>query len=311
MNENCEAVGQAVTRRGPLADRPAKDPVPSRLAAAAYESGNLLRAGRAASRNDIEAVWLEEAAITPRPVEATVVAIEGPTRDVRLLRLLPVRTFPFKAGQFARLTFGSLLSGSYSMANRPDERLLEFHVPLLPGGVLSRYVASDLRIGDVVTVEGPYGDAHLRDHPGRPLIAVAGATGYGRIRSIVRTALATRRTGRVHLYLAFAAERDVYCADDVAALKARHPRLDVQVIVAEAEGGGRWRRGMAHRAISADLVSLRDAVMYVAGPPPMVEAVKAMAAGRGVSPAFVFADAFVAAPAPRPRLFAGLTRLWG
>ena len=107
-----------------------------------------------------------------------VVGLEPATHDIRILRLAPPAgaPFEFRAGQYARLGFGTLPPRDYSMANRPDQRILEFHIRDVGDGA-SRYAVRRLAFGETVTVAGPMGDAYLRsDHPG-PIVAVAGGSG--------------------------------------------------------------------------------------------------------------------------------------
>lgn len=73
------------------------------------------------------------------------------------------------------------------MANRPDEPCLEFHVRHSHGGGASACSVRQLRLGEGIWVEGPFGDAWLRaDHAG-PILAIAGGSGLAPIRSIVKT----------------------------------------------------------------------------------------------------------------------------
>ena len=58
-----------------------------------------------------------------------------------------------------------------------------------------------------------------------------------------------------------------------------------------------------HQAVAQDFASLHDARVYVCGPPPMVEAVKALALERGAAPQRVRADPFFAAAPPKRTLW--------
>ncbi|MBW7850225.1 MAG: hypothetical protein H3C38_07015 [Rhodospirillales bacterium] len=185
------------------------------------------------------------------------------------------------------------------MANRPDEPVLEFHVRIVPNGVVSGHVATRLRPGDAVTVEGPFGDAWLRDD-GRPIVAVAGSTGLGPIRSIVRTAVGRdRRPARV--YVGFRSEALVYGVRELARL------APVEVVLSRPAGGTGRRTGLVHEALADDLPGLAGAAIHAAGPPAMVAAVRRAAAAAGVPDDQIHADAFTAAPSdPAPGLLSGL-----
>lgn len=187
-------------------------------------------------------------------------SLEGPNPEVRILRVETESRLPFAAGQYARLRFGRLPARPYSMANRPDEPVLEFHVRIVHNGVVSGHVATRLRPGDAVTVEGPFGDAWLRDD-GRPIVAVAGSTGLGPIRSIVRTAVGRdRRPARV--YVGFRSEALVYGVRELARL------APVEVVLSRPGGGTDRRTGLVHEALADDLPGLAGAAIHAAGPRP-------------------------------------------
>ena len=80
----------------------------------------------------------------------------------------------FAAGQFVKLRFADLPARCYSMANRPDEEALEFHIRLLPEGRVSEHVRTQLKVGDTIRIEGPFGRAHLYPEQTEPIIALAG-----------------------------------------------------------------------------------------------------------------------------------------
>jgi CDP-4-dehydro-6-deoxyglucose reductase/ferredoxin-NAD(P)+ reductase (naphthalene dioxygenase ferredoxin-specific) len=197
------------------------------------------------------------------------------------------------------------------MANRPDEAVLEFHIRLVPGGVVGEHVRERLRPGDRIGIEGPFGDSYLRDPGPRPIVAVAGGTGFAPIRSIVRTALDRPGAGPIHVYLGFRDERDVYGENDLSMWMAADRKLRGQIVLSQPSDGTQRRTGFVHDALMEDFNDLRGAQIYVCGPPPMVAAVTAVAAGLGVSPDTIHADPFTpAAESQEPSgLFARVGRL--
>jgi CDP-4-dehydro-6-deoxyglucose reductase/ferredoxin-NAD(P)+ reductase (naphthalene dioxygenase ferredoxin-specific) len=148
------------------------------------------------------------------------------THDILRLRLeiFAGGPFAFSAGQYAQLELPVApgISRDYSMANRPDQPLLEFHVRVMPGGSVSHRIATALKVGDMVKVSGPMGTSYLRaQHPG-PMLCIAGGSGLAPVKSIAETALTSGLAHPVHLYFGVRAERDVYCERELAALQARH-----------------------------------------------------------------------------------------
>src|SRR3546814_2783707 len=131
-----------------------------------------------------------------------VAALENLTHAIRCVRL---RTgsggpLPFIAGQYASVTFRGQPPRDYSMANRPGEAELEFHIRFTSGGATSNFVAESLRVGDPVTVEGPLGESYLRAEDPGPILAIAGGSGLAPMKSIVESALAQGLRQPIHLY---------------------------------------------------------------------------------------------------------------
>ena len=144
----------------------------------AEKAGGLILACRAVPWSDCEVKYLEFDELVAHPLrhlDCTVVRIDDATHDIKRIRLKIVDGGPylFSAGQYAAVEFPGLPARDYSMANRPDEAELEFHIRLLPGGAVTPFVAKTLKKGDVVKVFGPHGTSYLRDKHSGPILALA------------------------------------------------------------------------------------------------------------------------------------------
>jgi naphthalene 1,2-dioxygenase ferredoxin reductase component len=238
----------------------------------------------------------EEAVLHPqRRLTCRVTELAPLTHDITRLRLAIEAggPFVFSAGQYAALRFAALPPRDYSMANRPDEALLEFHVRRMGAGSTSAYVTETLRPGDRVIVEGPFGACYLRDRHNGPILALAGGSGLAPIKSIVETALARGRRQPVHLYYGARDERDIYLEAHFRALAARHDNLRYTPVLSQPSRSTARRVGLVHEVVAADLPDLDGAKAYLAGPPPMVEAATALLVDRrGMRRQDVHADAF-------------------
>lgn len=230
-----------------------------------------------------------------RILRCRLLAVDELTHDIRSLRVSIVSGGPytFSAGQHARLKFApGIPERSYSMANPPHQEELEFYVRRVPGGQASGFVFSSLRPGAELTVSGPHGSAFLRERHEGPILAVAGGSGLAPIRSIVEAALTARPDREIHLYLGVRDERDVFLEDYWATLRSRYPRLSVDVVLSQPSGASARRTGLLSDVVPGDFAELDGFKAYVAGPPPMVEAVQQRLEARGVARRDIHADAF-------------------
>ncbi|HZF24063.1 MAG TPA: 2Fe-2S iron-sulfur cluster-binding protein [Burkholderiales bacterium] len=246
-----------------------------------------------------------------RVMRCRVAEIANLTHDILRLRLEIVTggPFTFSAGQYAQLELPVApgISRDYSMANRPDQPLLEFHVRVMPGGSVSHRIATALKVGDMVKVSGPMGTSYLRaQHPG-PMLCIAGGSGLAPVISIAGTALASGFAQPVHLYFGVRAERDVYFERELAGLQERHDNFRVYIVLSEpgaTSSSGTLlprRYGLVTDAVAADFADLGGFKAYFAGPPPMVDVATALVKTRAVGLRDIHADAFFPAAAETPK----------
>jgi CDP-4-dehydro-6-deoxyglucose reductase/ferredoxin-NAD(P)+ reductase (naphthalene dioxygenase ferredoxin-specific) len=244
----------------------------------------------------------EEFLVHPsRVMQCRVAVLDRLTHDIWRVGLDIVSggPFGFSAGQYAQVTFpyAPAKPRDYSMANRPDEARIEFHIreSASPESVSAR-LGERLRIGDPVRVTGPLGTSYLREKAGTPVIAIAGGSGFAPIRSIVSTLRAKAIDTPTHVYFGARAERDVYGEDEMRQWVAGRRDSSVHVVLSESNSGGR-RVGLITEAVDQDFERLDGYKAYLAGPSGMVEAAVDLLTRKGVAPRDIHADAFYPAPA--------------
>ncbi|MBL8348504.1 MAG: 2Fe-2S iron-sulfur cluster binding domain-containing protein [Rubrivivax sp.] len=296
---------------------------PDALSDEEVEAG-LILACRSRPLTDVRVQWLSGSApATMIKHDAVVGRVEQASRDVVLLtvRLRAEQAFPFRSGQFAKLRFGRLPARSYSMASQPGERELVFHIRVRPDGQVSQYVANELRAGDPVEVRGPFGEAYWQGSAkatassangkapsaDRHLLLLAGGTGMAPILSVLDAALRDGHDPRyIDVYHGVRTPSDLYAE---AALHQRARDFGLRFVPVYAEGGP-GRTGLLHDAVSADFSDLGASLIHVAGPPPMVDAVRGVAQRRGAAPERIRADAFHASEPEKRSLWERITA-WG
>ncbi|HEY1990843.1 MAG TPA: 2Fe-2S iron-sulfur cluster-binding protein, partial [Gammaproteobacteria bacterium] len=129
------------------------------------------------------------AALKVRAMPCRVAKLEKLCHDVMglYLRLPAVERLQFLPGQYLDILLPDNHRRSFSLANPPhDDALLELHVRNVPGGRFSEEVFKQLHEGALLRIQGPLGTFFLREDSARPMILVAGGTGYAPIQSILR-----------------------------------------------------------------------------------------------------------------------------
>jgi CDP-4-dehydro-6-deoxyglucose reductase/ferredoxin-NAD(P)+ reductase (naphthalene dioxygenase ferredoxin-specific) len=263
----------------------------------AEKAEGLVLACRAVPWSDASVAWLDEGEVVAHPLRrmtCRVVRLENATHDIRRvwLEVAAGGPFTFSAGQYAALTFAGHPPRDYSMASRPDEAVLEFHIRRVGTGSASAYVAERLALGEEVLVEGPYGSSWLREKHTGPMLAVAGGSGLAPIKSIVETALGLGARQPIALYFGVRDERDLYLEKHFAALATRHGNFRFIPVLSDPSAPAARRTGFVHESVAAQIGDLDGVKAYLAGPPVMVEAATAMLLGRGLPRGDIHADAF-------------------
>lgn len=258
---------------------------------------DLFLACRSQPSGDVAVAWLEqdEAADHPlRHMNCRVAAIDGATHDIARVRL-EVETggpFEFSAGQFAQVTFDGCPTRDYSMASRPSVEQIEFHIRQIEGGVTSTHVATKLRPGDPVKVEGPYGVSYLRRQHTGPIVAVAGGSGLAPIAAILETALSNGMLQPMYLFFGVRDEHDVYNETRLQELAAQYKNLTYSIVLSQPSALTERPTGLVHEAILGQITNFDGCKAYIAGPPPMVNAATALLFSFGMERPNIHADPF-------------------
>jgi ferredoxin-NAD(P)+ reductase (naphthalene dioxygenase ferredoxin-specific) len=241
----------------------------------------------------IEIPDMDEVVVHPaKIIKGTVLAIEELTHDIRRLRIKPAKPMAFSPGQYATLQFTPDHIRPYSWAGLPNDDEMEFHIRQVPGGRVTDYVFSSLKVGDAVRISGPMGTAYLRQKHLGPMLCVGGGTGIAPIISIVRGAMAANMHNPVHVYFGVRSQEDSYDLERLRRLAQEHGNMTLHVVVATGPVHAGLRSGLVTDAIQQDLPALKNFVGYFCGAPAMVEALSSLAQSLGMPLDNIHADAF-------------------
>jgi toluene monooxygenase electron transfer component len=200
----------------------------------------------------------------------------------------------FLPGQYALLEFDGVDGPrAYSMSNLPGSGEWHFVIKRVAGGAATGILFDEMRPGDTVGVDGPYGLAYLRGSGHRDLLLVAGGSGLSPMVSIAKAAGELSYDGHVYFFYGGRRPADL-CAEplliDLADFADRFT-----VVSACSEGSEDWKGpfGLIHEVVHAKIGDrLSDVEVYFAGPPLMTEAMQLMLHEAGVAPEQVHFDEF-------------------
>ena len=129
---------------------------------------------------------------------------------------------------------------------------------------------------------------------------IAGGTGFAPLKAMLRHVLERGSTREVHFYWGARQVPDLYEEALVLEWARAHPQLKFTAVLSEASSvtpsAAHHRLGWVHEAVLADHPSLDHFDVYTAGPPALVEAIRATFPSRGVSEGRLHFDSFDYAP---------------
>lgn len=216
----------------------------------------------------------------PRRFVAGLVESVPVTHDMREFRLRGPHRATFAAGQYALFRLPGVPGvRAYSMSNLENDRgEWHFVIRRLPHGAMTTVLFDELREGDPIELDGPYGLAYLRADRRRDIVCIAGGSGLSPMVSVARGFArepALART-RLHFFYGGRGPRDICGENMLRELPGFGDRISYHPIISmpELDEAEVWRgeRGFVHELVERWLDGGLDQYeYYLAGPPPMVQ----------------------------------------
>jgi ferredoxin-NADP reductase len=230
---------------------------------------------------------------------ATAIDLTDETPQTRTL-VLSIDNWPgHRPGQHldVRLTAedGFQQERSYSIASPPEQTEVEITVERIDDGVVSPYLAGDLRIGDQFEVRGPIGGYFVWDTEiGGPALLVGGGSGIVPLMAMVRHRQAQASREDVSLLVSTRSLDRLIYRDELSRL-AGEPELTIAVTLTRSTPVG-WG-GYSGRIDATKLQSLlpadaRGLNAFICGPSAFVETAAELLLGCGIASEQIHTERF-------------------
>jgi CDP-4-dehydro-6-deoxyglucose reductase len=249
----------------------------------------MIEAREVASVEDIPCRRLAVEVVDRRLLAPDVVGVTLLPEHGERLRWLP--------GQYLDIVLEDGKHRPFSIASGPlPDRTIELHVRHVAGGGFTSWVFETLKVGDRLSIEGPLGTFVPREDSERPMIFMAGGTGFAPVKAIVEhfIALGTRRP--MHIYWGARCAADLYLRELAEGWAREVPTLDFTPVVSDPEQAGSLRSGLVHEVVLEDYPALGGYDVYMSGPPAMIAAGRQLFADSDLPEARLFFDSFDYAP---------------
>lgn len=219
--------------------------------------------------------------------------------DVARLSLLTARGERMRRlpGQYLDVLLDDGRRRAFSIANAPhDDDTIELHVRRVAGGGFTTAVFDRLKPGALLRVEGPLGTFVPREDSERPMLLMAGGTGFAPIKALVEHFLHLGARRPMTLYWGARGAADLYLRGLPERWARDVPGFRFVPVLSDDGSADAARRGLVHEALLDDHPDLAGFDLYMSGPPTMIDAGRRAFADAGLPEDHLYYDSFDYAP---------------
>jgi CDP-4-dehydro-6-deoxyglucose reductase len=209
-----------------------------------------------------------------------------------ILKIPGSESLQYLAGQYLDLIHPDFEPRAFSIANAPHNTgIIELHVRLISGGKFTNFVFNELQEKSLLKIEGPKGSFYLREGSDKPIIMVAGGTGFAPVKAMVEHIIEADIRREVHIYWGVRSLQDLYTTlPEMWA--AAHNNISFTPVLSMPDDDWQGKTGYVHEAVLADFETLTNYEVYACGPPEMVRSAANTFVKKGLFTDNFFNDSF-------------------
>ena len=147
----------------------------------------------------------------------------------------------YLAGQYVDFLLKDGQRRSFSLATAPhDDALLELHIRHIPGGFFTDPLFTKYKGREILRIEGPLGSFYLREESDKPMIFVAGGTGFAPIKAMIEHAFHHEVDRPMVLYWGARSLADLYLPELPGHWQQQHPNFTFIPVLSEPKPEDTW-----------------------------------------------------------------------
>lgn len=247
-------------------------------------------------------ILIPEELFSIQEYKTEVTAIRDLTYDIKevTLKLKEPGVISFAAGKYIQFVVPAYeltadpVYRAYSISSSPSEKdKVELEIRLVPNGICTTYVFSYLKVGDAVTINGPYGDFHLRESD-RDIIFVAGGSGMAPVKSILHDMVEKGIQRKATYFFGARAVRDLFLVEEMRELEKKLDNFKFIPALSEPLADDKWEgeTGLITEVLNRHFSTLDHHEAYLCGSPGMIDASISVLKGKGLPEELIFFDKF-------------------
>jgi ferredoxin-NADP reductase len=209
--------------------------------------------------------------------ETRVIEVIQRTPDVKSVRFEKPQGFSYLAGQYVVLTLGDSsgpMKKPFTLSSSPTEGFLEI-TKKLTGHPFSNALV-DLKPGDQVSINGPFGEFTFREEY-KNIGMLSGGIGITPLRSMVKYLVDKKLSANIILLYSNSSENDIAFREELEDAQRKKP--NIKIIDTITRPGQDWK-GVTGR-INAEMVKkfipdYRERTFFTCGPLKMVDSMTSL-----------------------------------
>lgn len=210
--------------------------------------------------------------ITPT-ITCDVSNIEKMNNHVYRVLLKPHETLDFNAGQYIEILLPAGQICAFSIANAPDQELIELHIRHNAHEALSNKVIEYITHNKTIHILKNKGECSLVEDSNKTIIFIAASTCFAQIKGLLEFAFQKGFTQPLYFYWGVRNVNDFYLKEIPEGWVKQHSNFTFVPVVAEESPLWGGRHGMVHKAVMQDFHTLANTQVYACGSPKMIYAV--------------------------------------
>ncbi|MDN2482361.1 NAD(P)H-flavin reductase [Vibrio astriarenae] len=232
-------------------------------------------------------------------IKCKVKSIEPLACNTYQILLHPETPVTFKAGQYLMVVMGEKDKRPFSIASSPcrHEGELELHIGAAEHNAYAIEVVESmqkaLEQNGEIEIEAPFGDAWVREDSARPLLLIAGGTGFSYVRSILDHCIAQSINEPIYLYWGAKDACQLYAHQEIEDIAQKHSHVQFVPVIEQASSDWKGKVGNVLQAVADDFASLESFDIYIAGRFEMAGAAREQfTQNKSAHSEYMYSDAF-------------------
>ena len=226
--------------------------------------------------------------------DCTITGCNKISADVYLVTLEAPKntTFNFQPGQYLFIHMAEDDARPYSIASIPsDSPKLEMHIRDIPDNDFSGQVLQKLNNEPSIRIRLPAGECTIDRSDGkRPLLFIAGGTGYAPCHSIIQALIEADDSRPISLYWGANDIAEFYFLEQPEKWQKEHDNFNFKPVILHHNHNWSGETGMVHEAVFRNINKLSAYDIYLSGSSAMVFNIYRQLREKDVPTSQIFSD---------------------